>query len=157
MRQNGFAFVIPGRGIALVNMTHVETPLEPLAMARKPARGQGAGRPCRRLPQRRISGGFGNARVRAYGNPASARPAGSSAATSSPSMKCATARKFDDAVGRTAWPIELHDTPQGYVWQTFPEITALRPARQPVPAEGDNMVAAGRCIDADLRRSPACA
>ena len=27
--------------------------------------------------------------------------------------------RFPDAVARTGWPIELHDTPQGYVWETF--------------------------------------
>ena len=31
---DGFAFVFPGRGTALVNLTHVETPLDPVAASR---------------------------------------------------------------------------------------------------------------------------
>ena len=34
VRHDGFAFVFPGRGTALVNMTHVETPLEPVEASR---------------------------------------------------------------------------------------------------------------------------
>ncbi len=30
LRREGLVFVIPGRGVAAMNMTHVETPLEPL-------------------------------------------------------------------------------------------------------------------------------
>ena len=30
VRREGLAFIIPGRGIAAMNMTHVETPLDPL-------------------------------------------------------------------------------------------------------------------------------
>jgi flavin-dependent dehydrogenase len=44
VRDRGFAFVFPGRATALVNLTHVETPLEPVAASRKRARRQGAGR-----------------------------------------------------------------------------------------------------------------
>ena len=59
--------------------------------------------------------------------------------------------KFPDAIGRTAWPIELHDHGAGYVWQTFPEDHVhYIPLGSLTPAEADNLVAAGRCIDADL-------
>src|SRR5262249_18403555 len=34
VRTDGFAFVFPGRGTALVNLTHVETPLDPIEMSR---------------------------------------------------------------------------------------------------------------------------
>src|SRR5262249_61889552 len=34
VRRNAVSFVIPGRGIAVLNMTHTETPLDPLAAAR---------------------------------------------------------------------------------------------------------------------------
>ena len=30
LRREGLAFIIPGRGVAAMNMTHVETPLDPL-------------------------------------------------------------------------------------------------------------------------------
>src|SRR4030095_10541268 len=39
-RESGFAFVFPGKGIALVNMTHVETPLDPVEATRKSLEGK---------------------------------------------------------------------------------------------------------------------
>ena len=60
--------------------------------------------------------------------------------------------KFPDAVARTAWPIELHDSPQGYVWEPFgDDHMHYVPFGSLVPAEADNIVAAGRCIDGDSR------
>ena len=58
--------------------------------------------------------------------------------------------KFPDAIARTAWPIELHDHGTDHVWQTFDnDHVHYVPLGSLVPAEGDNVVAAGRCIDAD--------
>src|SRR4029077_3290472 len=34
VRTDGFAFIFPGRGTALVNLTHVETPLDPVEPSR---------------------------------------------------------------------------------------------------------------------------
>jgi FAD dependent oxidoreductase len=57
---------------------------------------------------------------------------------------------FPDAIARTAWPIELHDRPEGYVWEPFPDDHMhYVPFGSLVPAEADNIVAAGRCIDGD--------
>ena len=43
--------------------------------------------------------------------------------------------RFDDAVARTAWPVELHDRSDGYVWEMFPRITCnARPAAVDGPA-----------------------
>jgi SAM-dependent methyltransferase len=53
--------------------------------------------------------------------------------------------KFSDAIARTSWPIE-----QGYVWEPFgDEHVHYVPFGSLVPAEAANIVAAGRCIDAD--------
>ena len=66
-------------------------------------------------------------------------------------MTCAPARNFPDAVARTAWPIELHDHSSGHHWHTFDDDHVhYVPLGSMMPAEGDNVVAAGRCIDADL-------
>jgi hypothetical protein len=57
---------------------------------------------------------------------------------------------FADAIARTSWPIELHDSPQGYVWEPFADDHLhYVPFGSLVPAEADNLVAAGRCIDGD--------
>src|SRR3954467_10384289 len=39
-RESGFAFVFPGKGTALVNMTHVETPLDPVEATQKSLEGK---------------------------------------------------------------------------------------------------------------------
>jgi len=60
-------------------------------------------------------------------------------------------RAFPDAVARTGWPIELHDTPQGYVWEPFgDDHLHTVPFGSLVSPECDNLVAAGRCIDGDV-------
>jgi hypothetical protein len=54
-------------------------------------------------------------------------------------------------VARTAWPIELHDHSTGHHWHTFDvDQVHFVPLSSMTPSEGDNVVAAGRCIDADL-------
>ena len=59
-------------------------------------------------------------------------------------------RSFLDAIARTAWPIELHDRAESYVWEAFPDDHVhYVPFGSLVPAEADNVVAAGRCIDGD--------
>src|SRR3546814_16314554 len=40
IRRDGFGFVFPGKGQATVNMTHVETPLDPLGYAAAQAEGR---------------------------------------------------------------------------------------------------------------------
>jgi hypothetical protein len=54
-------------------------------------------------------------------------------------------------VARTAWPIELHDRPEGYVWEVFGEDHLhFVPFASMVAPGADNLVAAGRCIDGDV-------
>ena len=55
VRTDGFAFVFPGRGTALVNLTHVETPLDPVAASHNALLGKAHGRQGPALSQERIS------------------------------------------------------------------------------------------------------
>jgi choline dehydrogenase-like flavoprotein len=58
--------------------------------------------------------------------------------------------RFPDAIARTAWPIELHDRADGYVWETFePDHVHYVPLRSMTPPGVHNVMAAGRCIDGD--------
>jgi FAD dependent oxidoreductase len=58
--------------------------------------------------------------------------------------------RFEDAVARTAWPIELHDRSDGYVWEMFgPDHVHYVPLRAMTPPGAHNLVAAGRCVDGD--------
>jgi hypothetical protein len=65
-RESGFAFVFPGRNVALVNMTHVETLLDPVEATARSLEGK-VQPTARCLPARRIPGGIRQARVRTYG------------------------------------------------------------------------------------------
>jgi FAD dependent oxidoreductase len=55
-----------------------------------------------------------------------------------------------DAVARCAWWVELHDTKELVHWERFPDGHVYYiPLGCMLPAEADNIVAAGRCVDAD--------
>ena len=68
-RHNAVSFVIPGRGIAALNMTHTDTPLEPLAAARSQLEGKAQADRCVEFLMTEFPACFGNSHVRAYGNP----------------------------------------------------------------------------------------
>jgi hypothetical protein len=59
--------------------------------------------------------------------------------------------RFPDAIARCAWGIELHNSLGEAHWEGF-EAGHVHyvPYRSLVHAEADNLLAAGRCIDADL-------
>jgi hypothetical protein len=150
-RTTPVSFVIPGRGIAVLNMTHTDTPLEPLAAARSQLEGKAQADIAVNFLKKEYPECFGNARVRAYGNPGIRQTRWIVGRHQLTIDEVRNGTKFEDAVGRTAWPVELHDSDKGYVWQTFPEDHVhYIPLGSLTPADADNIVAAGRCIDADL-------
>ncbi len=117
------SFVIPGRGIAALNMTAHR-------YAARAARSRGASqlegkdqadraRGFSRTNSRRASA----TRARAYGNPR--HPPDPLDRRTPPAHRSTKSRNrrpsstMPSAV--PAWPVELHDTATGYVWQTFPE------------------------------------
>jgi len=150
VRTDGFAFAFPGRGTALVNLTHVETPLEPLAASRNALAGKTQADRVLCFLRREFPETFGSARVRSYGLPGIRQTRWIMGRYHLTVDDVRAGRSFSDAVARTSWPIELHDSPEGYVWEPFPDDHVhYVPLRSLVPAEAANIVAAGRCIDAD--------
>jgi flavin-dependent dehydrogenase len=150
VRTDGFAFVFPGRGTALVNLTHVETPLDPIAASKNALEGKAQTDRVLAFLKGEYADAFGQARVRSYGLPGirQTRWIEGRAQLTVDDVRAGT--KFPDAVARTAWPIELHDRPEGYVWEPFPDDHLhYVPFGSLVPAEADNIVAVGRCIDGD--------
>jgi len=151
VRRNAVSFVIPGRGIAVLNMTHTETPLEAMAAARSQLEGKAQADRAVQFLKDEFPKCFGRARVRAYGNPGVRQTRWIAGRHQLTVAEVRDGTKYADAIGRTAWPIELHDHGAGYVWQTFPEDHVhYIPLGSLIPADADNLVAAGRCIDADL-------
>jgi len=149
-RKQGVVFYSPGRGTAVMNMTHVETPLEPLAASRNALIGRDEADKVVAFMRAEYPEVFAKAKVRSYGLPGIRQTRWIVAAHH---LRVDEVRKgihFPDAVARTSWPIELHDRAEGYVWETFgDDHIHTVPLRSMLPADCDNVVAAGRCIDGD--------
>ena len=151
VRHNGFAFAFPGRGTALVNMTHVETPLDPVAAAARGLDGKQQADRVVSFLKSEYPEAFGNARIRAYGLPGIRQTRWIVGRQQLSVADVRAGTRFADAVARTAWPIELHDRPEGHVWEPFGEDHMhYVPFGSLTPPDTDNLVAVGRCIDADV-------
>lgn len=151
LRREGLAFVIPGRGVAAMNMTHVETPLDPLEASEKALLGKDQAERAVHFLQSEFPQCFGKARVRAYGFPGIRQTRWIVGRQQLSVDDVRNGTRFPDAVARTSWPVELHDHGSGHHWHVFPEDHVhYVPLGSLVPADGDNVVAAGRCIDADV-------
>ena len=150
MRTDGFAFVFPGRGTALVNLTHIETPLDPVAASHNALLGKAQADKVLHFLKSEYPDAFGAARVRCYGLPGIRQTRWIAGRQQLTVDDVRAGRSFPDAIARTAWPIELHDRAESYVWEAFPDDHVhYVPFGSLVPAEADNVVAAGRCIDGD--------
>jgi hypothetical protein len=150
-RESGFAFGFPGKGIALVNMMHVETPLDPVAMAQKSLEGKVQADRAVAFLRAEYPAAFGNVRVRSYGALGIRQTRWIVGRQQLTVEDVRAGLNFPDAVARTGWPIELHDTPQGHVWEPFgDDHLHYVPMGSLVSPECDNLVAAGRNIDGDV-------
>ena len=93
---------------------------------------------------------FGRARVRSYGLPGIRQTRSIHGRQQLTVEDVRAGTQFPDAIARTSWPIELHDRPEGYVWEAFADDHVhYVPFGSLVSSEADNVVAAGRCIDGD--------
>lgn len=149
-RTDGLAFFFPGRGTAVLNMTHIPAPLD--AVTASGAQLDGKAQVDRVLAFLRdtFPAAFANARVRAYGFPGRRQARWIAATHQLTTEEVREGTRFPDAVARTAWPIELHDRADGYVWEMFgPDHVHYVPLRSMLPPDAHNLVAAGRCIDGD--------
>ena len=150
-RESGFAFVFPGKGVALVNMTHVETPLDPIGATQKSLEGKAQADRAVAFLKAEYPKAFGAARIRTYGALGIRQTRWIVGRQQLTVGDVRAGTKFPDAVARTGWPIELHDTPQGHVWEPFgDDHLHYVPMGSLTPADCDNLVAAGRCIDGDV-------
>ncbi|MGV3635348.1 MAG: FAD-dependent oxidoreductase, partial [Pseudorhodoplanes sp.] len=150
VRRDGFSFVFPGRGISLINLNHVETPLEPLAASRNALVGKAMADDVVRFLKAEYPDTFAKARVRAYGLPGIRQTRWIRGRQHLTVDDVRAGTWFPDAIARTGWPIELHDRPDSTAWEPFDDDHLhYVPFGAIVPDEADNVVAAGRCIDGD--------
>ncbi|MEV4901962.1 FAD-dependent oxidoreductase [Citricoccus sp. NPDC055426] len=150
VRRDGLAFFFPGRNTAVMNMTHIEAPLEAVAAARAQLEGRAQADRVVDFMRKEFPAAFGQAKVRAYGFPGRRQTRWIAAEHQLTLDEVRTGHAFEDAVARTAWPVELHDRVTGYVWETFEsDHVHYVPLRSLIPKGARNLVAAGRCVDGD--------
>jgi 2-polyprenyl-6-methoxyphenol hydroxylase-like FAD-dependent oxidoreductase len=150
LRHGGLAFFFPGRGTAVLNVTHIEAPLEPVRASEAQLAGKAQADGAIALLRAEFPKAFGQARVRAYGYPGRRQTRWIQGRHQLTVDEVRDGTRFDDAVARTAWPIELHDRADSYVWEMFgAEHVHYVPLRSMTPPGVDNLLAAGRCIDGD--------
>jgi FAD dependent oxidoreductase len=150
IRRDGFAANFPEKGVAVVNMNHVETPLEPFAASQKGLEGKEQADRTMNFLKGEFPDIFGKARIRAIGFPGIRQTRWIVGRHHLTADELRAGTKFPDAVARTAWPLEQHHKAEGYVWEPFAEDHVhYVPFRSLTPPDVDNLVAAGRCIDAD--------
>lgn len=151
VRVDGFSFLFSGRGTALINMTHVETPLEPVAATARALEGKAQTDKVVDFLKAEYPAAFGDARVRAYGFPGIRQTRWIVGAHHLTVDEVREGKKFDDAVARCAWAIELHDKPEAIYWESFGhDHVHYVPLGSLTPPDADNLLAVGRCIDADV-------
>jgi ribulose 1,5-bisphosphate synthetase/thiazole synthase len=149
-RRDGFAATYPGRNAAMVNITHIETPLDPFGAAVKQIEGKDQADRALAFLKSEYPEAFGEAKVRAYGQTGVRQTRWIVGTHHLTTEEVRNQTKFDDAVVRCSWPLEQHHNEEGYVWEVFPEDHIhYVPLGSLTVAGADNLCAVGRCIDAD--------
>lgn len=150
-RRDGFVFAVPGSDRALVNMTHSETPLDPFAIARQGLEGRAQADRVVTFLRAEFPEALGAVSVRAYGQLGVRQTRWIEGTQHLDIEDIRGERRFEDAILRCSWPIELHDRADGAYWEVFGDDHLHQvPLGSLLHREADNLVAAGRCIDADV-------
>lgn len=154
LRTDGFAFAFPGDDAkaneVLVNMTHIETPLDPVGASRMTLEGRAQADRLVALLRDEYPHAFGKASVRAYGLPGVRQTRWIEGRHHLTTEEVREGVTFSDRVARCSWPIELHDRAEGVTWEEFGDGHMHYVPLGAMASRGaDNLVAAGRCIDGD--------
>ena len=150
VRHDGFLMHFPGRDFMLANVTHFETPLDPLQTAHMVVEGRGQADKVVAFLRAEFPEIFANARIRTYGNPGIRQTRWIVGRRQLTLDDIRAGKRPPDAVARCAWWVELHDSESLVHWERFPDGHVYYiPLSCMVPNEADNIVAVGRCVDAD--------
>ena len=151
VRHDGFLMHFPGKNFMLANVTHLETPLHPLAAAQMVFEGRRQADNVIRFLRAEFPDIFRDAQVRAYGNPGLRQTRWIVGRTQLSLDDIRSGTRPADAAARCAWWVELHNAPDLVHWEKFPpDHVYYIPLSCMVPKGADNIVAAGRCVDADV-------
>ena len=151
VRHDGFLMHFPGKNIMLANVTHFETPLNPTAGAQMVFEGRRQADNVMRFLQAEYPRIFRHARVRVYGNPGLRQTRWIVSRRQLTLDEIRSGARPDDAAARCAWWVELHNAPDLVHWEKFPpDHVYYIPLSCMIPRDADNIVDAGRCVDADV-------
>ncbi len=152
VRHDGFLMHFAGKNFMLANISHFETPLDPLAAAQMVFEGRRQADNVVRFLRAEFPAIFANATVRVYGNPGLRQTRWIVSRRQLTLDEIRTGSRPDDAAARCAWWVELHDSPGLVHWEKFAaDHVYYIPLSCMIPRDADNIVAAGRCVDADVR------
>jgi len=150
-RHDGLTFFFPQKKRLIINMTHIETPLEPVSASMLGIKGRDNADRAYAFLKTEYPEAFSEATVHAYGQVGIRQTRWIKGKKQLIAQEIRDGVRFDDAIARTTWPIELHDTLETHQWEPFGnEHVHYVPFGAMVPPDADNLVACGRCIDADL-------
>jgi hypothetical protein len=150
VRHDGHLMHFPGRNFMLANIGHLETPLDPLQGAGMVFEGRRQADAVVRFLQSEFPRIFRTARIRTYGNPGLRQTRWIVSRRQLTLDDIRSTERPADAAARCAWWVELHGTKELVHWERFADGHVYYiPLSCMVPAEADNIVVAGRCVDAD--------
>jgi hypothetical protein len=150
VRHDGWLMHFPGKNFMLANINHFETPMDPLAAAQMVFDGREQADSILRFLRVEYPAIFRDARVRVYGNPGIRQTRWIQSRRQLTLDDIRKGARPADAAARCAWWVELHDTAELVHWEQFKDGHVYYiPLGCMTPKESDNIVAAGRCVDAD--------
>ncbi len=152
VRHDGWLIPFPGKGFMLANITHMETPLDPVGASQMVFEGRRQADAMVAFLRAEFPRIFSAAKVRAYGNPGIRQTRWIVSRRQLTVDDIRSGSRTADAIARCAWWVELHDTPEIVHWEKWPDDHVYYiPLDCMLPRDADNVVAAGRCVDADTQ------
>lgn len=149
VRYEGFIFPA-GNGKVNLNLTHIETPLDPVGLSEAGIEGRRQVDALLALFRDEFPEAYGNARVAIYGQPGIRQTRMINGAARLTVEDVREGRMHADRVLRCTWPIELHTRLDETHWEVFDEDHMhYLPFGAMTPKGLDNVVVAGRCVDAE--------
>ena len=150
VRNDGHLMHFPDKNFMLANITHFETPLDPLATAQMVFEGRRQADATMDFLRQEFPRIFAKARVRVYGNPGIRQTRWIEGTKQLTHAQIHSGERPADAVARCAWWVELHNTAEVVHWERMPDNHVYYiPLGCMTPAGADNIIAAGRCVDGD--------
>lgn len=150
VRHDGWLMPFADQGFMLANINHMETPLSPFGAATMVFEGRRQADAVLAFLQSEFPGIFGSARIRTYGNPGIRQTRWIVGGRQLTLDDIRSGDRPADAVARCSWCVELHAAEELVHWEEFAdEHVYYIPLSCMIPAEADNIVATGRCVDAD--------